>query len=334
MSQVSSANGMPFIRYFLAFSLIATHFCVLADKPLVWPIIGDHVVKSFFVIAGFYATYSYLRSGNLMTYAKKRFLRTYPLYFCVVALCTVFGWVFSTLSLGEYFTSGQTLRYFLSNVCFLNFVEPSLPGVFTENFTSAVNPSLWFMKVLVMFYAVVPLMVWLMRRLGKWPVLLLFLVVGIAYREVCLYLYESTGIQSYATWSHQLPGQLPYFLAGMAVILYFDVFCRYWRPVLTGGMLLGLTYIESRPLSYLWPLVYAVFIIGIAYFLRPLPSLRRYPDITYGLYLIHAPVVQAYLQCLPDTEPLLLFGMVVVTTVILAYVGWRQEKKVSGKKLV
>lgn len=51
---LSLPNGMTVVRYVLAFSLIATHFCVLSGIPLVWPVNGDMVVKSFFVISGFF----------------------------------------------------------------------------------------------------------------------------------------------------------------------------------------------------------------------------------------------------------------------------------------
>ena len=56
----------------------------------------------------------------------------------------------------DYFLSGQFWKYLIANLCFVNFVEPALPGVFDGMEVTAVNGSLWTMKVEWMLYLSMP----------------------------------------------------------------------------------------------------------------------------------------------------------------------------------
>jgi hypothetical protein len=60
--------------------------------------------------------------------------------------------LFSNISTSEYFRSPQLFKYFIVNVFFMNFLQPSLPGVFVENGSQAVNGSLWTIKLEIGFY--------------------------------------------------------------------------------------------------------------------------------------------------------------------------------------
>ena len=67
-----------------------------------------------------------------------------------------------------------------ANLIFLNFVHPTLPGVFEGNQLSEVNGALWTLKIEVMFYAAVPLLAWAFRKLGRLPVIAaVYLRVGV-----------------------------------------------------------------------------------------------------------------------------------------------------------
>lgn len=322
---LSSPNGITAVRYVLALSLIATHFCVLANIPLVWPVDGDMVVKSFFVISGFFILYSYLRTDDVRRYARRRFHRTYPLYIIVVASCTFLGFLFSTLPVGDYFTNAQTWRYFLFNALFLNFAEPTLPGVFTSNYMPAVNGSLWFMKVLVVFYAILPAIVWLMRRWGRLTVLTILFFLSVVYLELCDHLYTTTGREIFNLLRHQTPGYMPYFIAGMAAMLFFERFRKQivWWWVAAATIEMIAIYANFPPIVYFKPVAYVVVLFTFGMWFRPLRVMNRVPDITYGMYLIHFPVIQALLQeCRGATELWLFVGATVIT-LVLSYLCWK-----------
>ncbi len=322
---LSSPNGITAVRYVLALSLIATHFCVLANIPLVWPVDGDMVVKSFFVISGFFILYSYLRTDDVRRYARRRFHRTYPLYIIVVASCTFLGFLFSTLPVGDYFTHAQTWRYLLFNALFLNFAEPTLPGVFTGNYMPAVNGSLWFMKVLVLFYALLPVIVWLMRRWGRLTVLTVLFFLSVAYLELCDHLYAATGRGIFNLLRHQTPGYLPYFIAGMAALMFFERFRKQigWWLLAAAAIACISIYTDFAPIEHLTPVTYAVVLFTCGLWLRPLRVLHRVPDITYGMYLIHFPVIQALLQEGQGVSAWWLFAAATVVTLALSYLCWR-----------
>lgn len=106
--------------------------------------------------------------------------------------------------------------YLAANLVFLNFLAPNLPGVFATNPVTEVNGALWTLKVEVMFYAAVPVIAWLCRRLGTALVLLGLYLASVAYYLILGQLAEAHGSQLYAQLQRQLPGQLSYFVAGGA----------------------------------------------------------------------------------------------------------------------
>ena len=124
----------------------------------------DSAVQVFFLISGYLVFSSYEKSSTLKSYFSKRARRIYPAYLFVI-LAAAFGLYFvSQETLIDYFGLGW-LKYVASNLTFLNFAAPTLPGVFTENPTPGINGSLWTIKVEVAFYIAVPAIALLMRRL-------------------------------------------------------------------------------------------------------------------------------------------------------------------------
>ena len=154
---LKKGNCFDFMRYFFAVSLIIVHFCTLADVDQFWIITGPIRVKAFFIISGFLVFYSYIKREDLKDYIEKRIRRILPPYFLVVISCVLLGFFITSLSKQDYVTSKETYKYLISNFSFLNFIQPTLPGVFESNPMPAVNGSLWTMKVEVMFYVSVPI---------------------------------------------------------------------------------------------------------------------------------------------------------------------------------
>jgi peptidoglycan/LPS O-acetylase OafA/YrhL len=170
-------------------------------------------VKSFFVVSGFLIFMSFERTESISSYAKKRIRRIFPAYFTVVMLCALGLIIISSKDIGDYFSLAW-LKYVFANLAFLNFLQPTLPGVFNSNNLTAVNGALWTLKIEVMFYLTVPVFVFLFRKLGYFPVLVSSYLLSIAYFEFFSEVAERTGSVFYEQLARQLPGQLSYFMAG------------------------------------------------------------------------------------------------------------------------
>lgn len=314
VQKVRRDNCFDFLRYLFAFSLIIAHFCTLTNNDQFWFITGSMRVKAFFVITGFLVTYSFLRRDcDIRSYAIKRFVRIVPAYIVCILLCFLLGMLVSSINIHEFLISTQTWKYLIVNILMLNWLEPELPFTFQNNFMPQMNGSLWSMKQEIIFYILVPFIMYSMTKIGKRKIVLpiiLFIV----------FIYNNLNVQTqYFT----------YFISGMSILLFFDLFCHYQRFFLLFCIIsecllytIDIPYITSM-LHSIEPVTFAGLIIGFAYNVAPLNFFRKFDNITYGLYLYHFPVIQT----------LILFGFMeygfteclVVTFIIsaiLASISW------------
>jgi len=256
-------------------------------------------VKSFFVISGLLIYRSYTRSSSFSSYLEKRVRRIYPAYFTIVTLAALGLCFLSTLPLSTYFGIGF-LKYLGANLLFLNFLAPSLPGVFNSNTLNAVNGALWTLKIEVIFYLFVPVLHLLCARLGTKK------VMGAVFALSCLWKYgfawlagtaSSQSIDTlgdtrniYAKLDVQFPAQLVYFGAGILLLLYFDKLRRHFITIsaIAGCLYLIDHFFTAGLLDVFW-ISGLVFAFG---FWRYFGNFSRYGDFSYGVYIVHWPILQ------------------------------------------
>ena len=249
-------------------------------------------VKAFFVVSGFLIFMSFERSASISAYAKKRIRRIYPAYFTVVMLCATGLIAVSTQNIGDYF-SWAWVKYVFANLAFLNFLQPTLPGVFDSNKLTAVNGALWTLKVEAMFYLSVPLFVFLFRKFARLPILILVYCASVAYAGFFAIVAERTGSEVYMELGRQLPGQLSYFMAGAFFYYFLPLFERR-----TGYFLVAAALILSAnlffPLPILEPFALATVVVFFGLFLYA-GNVGKYGDFSYGVYILHFPIIQLLL---------------------------------------
>lgn len=322
-------NNFDLLRLFFAGTVCFVHAYELSGyEPLNWisQILSSEIaVKSFFVVSGFLIFMSYERSSSLTSYVNKRIRRIYPAYFTVILLAAL-GLVFvSTKSVSEYF-SFEWFKYLTANLAFLNFIQPSLPGVFELNRYTAVNGALWTLKVEVMFYISVPIFVYLFRKFSTVGTLTLTYILSIAYALITTSLAQRTGNSLYAELSHQLPAQLAYFMAGAFFYYYLPLFEKYAGFFLgAGGLILFADYFYSLP--FLEPFALAAVVAFFGLFLY-IGNFGKYGDFSYGIYILHFPIIQIFLQYgwLSET-PWLYLGSVLTLTLIAGFAMWHLVEK-------
>ena len=236
---------------------------------------------------------SFERSSSFTSYVRKRIRRIYPAYFTVVMLCAISLVAVSSKNIGDYF-SYAWIKYVVANLVFLNFLHPTLPGVFDFNKLAAVNGALWTLKIEVMFYLTVPLLVFLFRRFSNPKILVFAYCSAVIYAGLLAAVAERTGSGIYVELGRQLPGQLSYFMAGAFFYYFLELFERrvgYFLavavPVLVGDLL--------YPLPLLEPFALATVVAFFGLFLY-IGNFGKYGDFSYGVYILHFPVIQLLLH--------------------------------------
>lgn len=276
------------LRLILASDVIVAHYRELTGfHP--WWLIGFSstvAVQAFFVISGWIVTASYESSSNATGFFVRRMARLYPLYAVVVLLQAVGAIILMHAPDG---TVTEVLHYLALNLTFANFAKPSLLGFLDTAKNHAINPALWTLKVEVMFYLSVPLLVMLKRRYQFKALCGIFIASTIFY-------YITQPIS--AEVAKQLPGQLRFFVVGMMCkhliekTVYVQNLSKF--SCFTLGVF-GLTTAQyfdtNKSFGMLQPFFVAALVVG---FTRISPKFKRFPDISFGVYLIHSPIIQFF----------------------------------------
>jgi len=302
------------LRLLLASSVVFAHFHLMTGVAVAWsPGLSSTVaVQGFFVVSGWIVTASCETSNSHGAFFVRRFARLVPLYVVVVivqalAVVALIGMPTNA--------SGELVHYLAANLTFANFLKPTLFGFLDGAAVPVINPSLWTLKIEVLFYLVVPWLVMLNRRWGLRALIALFVASTLFFCAV-----EPLS----AELAKQLPGQLRFFVAGMIGRLLMSgarAPSRWNTPLLAAigvaGLLLAQRFDASLPMAPLQPLFVAAFVAAAG---ALLPRLARLPDISFGVYLMHAPIIQFALQAgwLPPGEAGLVWVLLVTSTLSIA----------------
>lgn len=323
-----SANNFDGVRIVLAVIVVFAHIGALTQlKEFGWfanVFDSDFAVKGFFAISGFLVTKSYLTSKNFLDYASKRARRIWPAYIAVVTLCSALGACFTAISLSEYFLSKGFVKYMLSNVFFLNFLQPTLPGVFLDNPIPAVNGALWTIKVEVALYCCVPMMAFLWRRNGALLSGLCLILLSSLWVYYFSYCYSGTYGEEIA---RQFPGQLSYFAAGS--LLSMNGRCRNFTKY-AGPISVVFLFLVADPVAKLIiePFAYTAIVIWLSTIKTQIFDFGKYGDLSYGIYLFHFPIIQILFAIGAfSVYPWLGLVAVLVFTIFCAWMSWHFIEK-------
>jgi peptidoglycan/LPS O-acetylase OafA/YrhL len=298
-----SRNNLDCLRLVLASIVFLFHIYALTNLPafagFARYISAPFAVKAFFVISGLLIYRSYTRSSSLASYFEKRIRRIYPAYFAIIVLAAVTLFPLSILPATQYFGLGFW-KYLCANLLFLNFLVPSLPGVFGSNDISAVNPALWTLKIEVAFYLFVPVMHYLSVRFGTKRVMAIIFTLSCLWKYSFAFLASIGGPHAiyslersrslYSQMEVQFPAQLAYFVAGIFLLQYFDKLKPHFRRIfcIAACLLLIDHWFTGGVLDVFWISGF-VFVLG---FWRYFGNFSKYGDFSYGLYIVHCPILQ------------------------------------------
>lgn len=282
-------NNFDILRITLSLVVFYMHMGNLANIELLSKLPGGLAVKCFFVVSGYLIVKSYLRNGNIQTYSKARFLRVYPLYFIVVSLCFLLGYLNYSYSFYEYLNEGA-LKYLLSNYFLSNFLAPSLPDMFVHNTHTAVNGALWTIKVEVMFYISVPLIYgYLNKYVGNKKITVIIAILSTIFYYLLSYLIEKYSFPH--SLNNQLPSLMVFFMVG-SLFNFVNVSFLKVRHLLLVIPLLFL----FKDVYLLYAILVGAFVYIVANVVKPIKVSNKIGDLSYGIYIWHFPVLQFFVM--------------------------------------
>ncbi len=277
-------------------------------------------VDLFFVTSGFLVCASYIQRQNIVAFIEARILRIFPGLFIAVLFCIFFVGAFVTRdSLSNYFLSTATWSYFKHNTLLITGIQFNLPGVFIDNpYPVSVNGSLWTLPIEIYMYLWLALLGYLLLLQNKKVFNFLFILS-------CLLLLnlEKNNLEK----THLL---LLFMLGSGAYInrswltLRFTTLC-----LLAAFVFLTKEYDFSLIAKSIF---FAYFVLLLA--LHPkliLPSIDRWGDISYGLYIYAFPVQQSIAYLIPNVQPNIMFILSTFITLTLATLSWNFVEKPALK---
>jgi peptidoglycan/LPS O-acetylase OafA/YrhL len=319
-----TANNFNLLRLVFALFVVVYHLVVLSaaagwshlEAPL--SLLAEIGVQGFFVLSGFLVYASLDRSASIGLYAEKRFRRLYPAYAVVVIVCAAAGYAFSAEARANPLAVGEYLGW---NLVFANFMAPELPGVFANNPMTEINGALWTLKIEVMFYLVLPVLAWLLRVFGRAHWMLMIAIYAGA--EAWRYLLADMGQVELA---RQLPGQMSFFITGMALYRLSLAGTRMHIAGLAGAVLLTASLLVDV-LEPARALGLGLAAIWIASGWPRLPDAARFGDLSYGVYIVHFPIIQTVVALGLFAAPWTGAGLSLAAALVAALLLWYLVEK-------
>ena len=288
-------NNFNLLRLLFALMVVVYHVIALSNvqswqgAEQVTSLLAELGVQGFFVLSGYLVFASLQRSRSVGLYAQKRARRLLPGYVAIVLVCVAGALAFSPAAREDL---AAVARYLGWNLVFLNFMEPNLPGVFEVNRFSEINGALWTLKIEVMFYLTLPLLAYLLKLAGglRWALFVFIYVAAEAWRAVLLQLGQTDGGMMLEL-ARQLPGQMSFFIVGIALAAWRDDIN--WRsPLAPLGIVLFALSIAVPAAIALRAMGLGITSIWIAVVVPRLLDPARFGDLSYGVYIVHFPVIQ------------------------------------------
>lgn len=319
--------------------MIVAHIIDLSHAPqlsFLRPFFDAYIsVTCFFIISGYLISKSFIQTRNYKSYFLKRVRRLIPAYAFVVIISAISLSLISCLSAHQYFFNTQLFKYLFANLSFVNFIQPCLPGVFTNNHMCAVNGALWTIKIEVCFYIILPLLIILLSKLQrKYYLLVLLYLIGLAYKFLMVHYLNRTGNVFFNTLSNQLPAFLPYFSCGIALHYYFDTYIKHSKMLFFLAIPVFLVE-HYYGLEVLKPLALSAMLFYIAFNFKVFNNFGKHGDISYGIYIFHFPIIQLFVNyhIFEDFNPWLSAGVIILIVIALGFLSWNfLEKRFLSRK--
>lgn len=260
----------------------------------------DHFpgVPAFFFVSGFLIYASYLNAPG-RTYFENRFLRLFP----GLLLVTLGGGIVALIAHGSRDLIEHPSTYLSWLVAQITLGQAYNPSLFRDVGVGVINGSLWTITAEILFYLCVPIIVWMEQRV-RWTVpalvCLSFLIYALGPNHLDQTVYGDKTLYDVLALTPIVWGWM--FGCGILAVKYFRLIARYINlmPIAVLPMI-GMIALNSdsallstngNELGLLYFLCYVSLVLWLAFGI-PVHDLK--PDLSYGLYVWHMPVVNLLL---------------------------------------
>jgi peptidoglycan/LPS O-acetylase OafA/YrhL len=334
-------NSFDIIRLFAAFCVFYSHQLAFAGipEPALGPLgisLASTGLYIFFALSGYLVLKSIARDDRANRYFRARILRIFPGAFVNVWFCIAFGSLITAVSWKHFWSSGETLSYFLHNASII--VTPTqfaLPGVLADARWPVVNGSIWTIKYELLCYIAL-FAFYRVARFAKVPLQLC--LFGVFFCFLTFYIYRMS-------WYPKPEG-----------ITFFSDYngfntARFFMTFFFGALLAALEPLSerSRLFAFALPAVLIAFgpspvfaRAGIILLLTLLvveigrtpiffsATYRRIGDLSYGFFLYAYPV-QAWILTKYFNGKNIVSLTVICTLLILAlaWLSWRFVESIA-----
>jgi peptidoglycan/LPS O-acetylase OafA/YrhL len=331
-------NSIGFLRFILAIFVVIQHSFVLNN--MVDPLtriglssFGSLGVNGFFILSGYLITASWLNSKSFLGFSWRRLLRIFPAFWvCLLIISFIIApilAIYQKVPIELTFFYDQ-LSYIYRNFLLLIF-QQDIGNLMSSHPESSLNGSLWTLSWEFGFYmllAVAGVIGFLTKRKE--------ICIGlIAAYIISYWLSDCKCTIFFKFYTAQRITILP-FMFGVGVVGYLF---KHKIPnsvslliICLIGWFLDIKYNPNIPL---YPFFFLYIILWLVVNL-PVRSFEKHGDYSYGIYIYHFPLIQLILTVVTvQINSWLLSVMVLIPTVILAFLSWHYVEKpaLSFKKI-
>jgi len=279
---------------------------------------GSWAVDIFFVLSGFLVAKSWDRQKSVRAFLWARSVRIFPgLWACILICVALLGPAFTSLSMTDYLTHIDTLKFLVANSTLLpKGVFPSLPGVFGGD---PVDSPLWTLPYELRMYLLLLALAWsgLMYRRAVLPVMIVLAFCIFSWGaiegrhedklpEYCRFIFCFFS----GTWLYVRRDRVrlrpPIFFA-LLILLALSLFVApiAWRLILL-----------TAATPYL-----AIFLAFVPE--GPVRAYNALGDYSYGIYIYGAPVQMSVLALAGGRmTPVANFAWSICIALVLAFASW------------
>lgn len=324
--------NMDIVRYILCSCVYLSHLYFLNGKDSIFPIGTFNV--GFFALSGFLAYRTFSKAKSTKNYLKCRFCKLMtPYYIVIFSFAIILCGVISYNPI-EYFLSLAWWKYIFFNILTLNFLCPVLPGVFCSDLfvESAVNSTLWTMKVELVLFLTFPIFMNLHIKYRKYtlPIILFIIISSLTYRILMSFLYSKTGNRMYDIMGRQFIGEFCFYYLGVLCYIYLDhIINNKWK---IASVLIALIFIKYRIWDF--PASNPIVITGCSLWLSiatgNLFTIKIKHNISYFIYLCHCPIIQLFIYSNIRTSlnMYIYFGITTLIVILISYMIYITNKKI------